>query len=206
MSPNGLRRWRRYAKKCRYRSRKEGKVSNATGASLRALFFAARIHPNYAVPPKPLTARSLVGMTMGARKRRSRAVAYLVIVDVTFIEHAETWANTDHSKLFRQRKFPRHQWDLEQYNQVRAQYRIGERLRPCPGCCSCKSHMLKLRELKRAYPATAKQHPQHLRRIIERRSWRCGVMVMHDGADSSDHLHRTDVHCDGSGVLPARRP
>ena len=141
---------------------------------------------------------------MGARKRRSRAVAYLVIVDVTFIEHAETWANTDHSKLFRQRKFPRHQWDLEQYNQVRAKYRIGERLRPCPGCCSCKSHMLKLRELKRAYPATAKQHPQHLRRIIERRSWRCGVMVMHDGADSSDHLHRTDVHCDGSGVLPAR--
>ena len=137
MSPNGLRRWRRYAKKCRYRSRKEGKVSNATGASLRALFFAARIHPNYAVPPKPLTARSLVGMTMGARKRRSRAVSYLVIVDVTFIEHAETWANTDHSKLFRQRKFPRHQWDLEQYNQVRAQYRIGERLRPCPGCFDC---------------------------------------------------------------------
>ena len=69
MSPNGLRRWRRYAKKCRYRSRKEGKVSNATGASLRALFFAARIHPNYAVPPKPFTARSLVGMTMGAKKR-----------------------------------------------------------------------------------------------------------------------------------------
>ena len=137
MSPNGLRRWRRYAKKCRYRSRKEGKVSNATGASLRALFFAARIHPNYAVPPKPLTARSLVGMTMGARKRRSRAVSYLVIVDVTFIEHAETWANAIHSKLFHQRKFPRHQWDLEQYAQVRAKYRIGQRLRPCPGCHTC---------------------------------------------------------------------
>ncbi len=69
MSPNGLRRWRRYAKKCRYRSRKEGKVSNATGASLRALFFAARIHPNYAVPPKPFTSRSIVGMTQGSRKR-----------------------------------------------------------------------------------------------------------------------------------------
>ncbi len=95
----------------------------------------------YAVKPKPFTPRSLVGMSMGARKRRSRAVAYLVIVDVTFIEHAETWANTDHSKLFRQRKFPRHQWDLEQYNQVRAKYRIGQKLCPCVGClrCQCRS-------------------------------------------------------------------
>ena len=90
---------------------------------------------------KPFTPRSLVGMTMGARKRRARAVAYLVIVDVTFIKHAETWANTEHAQLFRQRKFPRHQWDLEQYAQVRAKYRIGERLRPCSGCirCQCRS-------------------------------------------------------------------
>ena len=77
---------------------------------------------------KPFTARSLVGMSQGARKRRARAVAYLVIVDVTFIKHAETWANTEHAQLFRQRKFPRHQWDLEQYNQVRAKYRIGQKL------------------------------------------------------------------------------
>ena len=91
----------------------------------------------YDASPRPLTARSLVGMSQSARKRRSRAVAYLVIVDVTFIEHAETWANAIHSKLFHQRKFPRHQWDLEQYAQVRAKYRIGERLRPCPGCHTC---------------------------------------------------------------------
>ena len=126
-----------------------------------------------------MTPRSLVGMTMGARKRA-------VLKEMDRKDHPENGQRLD-------------------YWEVRAKYRIGERLRPCLGCCSCKSHMLKLRELKRAYPATAKQHPQHLRRIIERRSWRCGVMVMHDGADSSDHLHRTDVHCDGSGVLPARR-
>ena len=121
--------------------------------------------------PRPFTARSLVGMTMGARKRRSRAVSYLVIVDVTFIEHAETWANTDHSKLFRQRKFPRHQWDLEQYNQVRAKYRIGQKLRPCVGClrCQCRSAFDAWPELGEEL---AKDHPT----------------------------------CDGSGVLPARRP
>ena len=90
---------------------------------------------------KPFTARSLVGMSQGARKRRARAVAYLVIVDVTFIKHAETWANTEHAQLFHQRKFPRHQWDLEQYAQVRAKYRIGQKLRPCAGClrCQCRS-------------------------------------------------------------------
>ncbi len=112
----------------------------------------------YDASPRPLTARSLVGMTMGARKRRSRAVAYLVIVDVTFIEHAETWANTDHSKLFRQRKFPRHQWDLEQYNQVRAKYRIGQKLRPCVGClrCQCRAAFDAWPELGKEL---AKDHP-----------------------------------------------
>ena len=102
MSPNGLRRWRRYAKKCRYRSRKEGKVSNATGASLRALFFAARIHPNYAVPPKPFTSRSIVGMTQGSRKRA--------------IARCE-------------------QLDLDPVH--RLWFRLGQRLRPCPGCPKC---------------------------------------------------------------------
>ena len=107
---------------------------------------------------KPFTPRSLVGMSQSARKRRSRAVAYLVIVDVTFIEHAETWANAIHSKLFHQRKFPRHQWDLEQYAQVRAKYRIGEKLRPCVGClrCQCRSAFDAWPELGEAL---AKDHP-----------------------------------------------
>ena len=136
--------------------------------------------------PKPFTPRSLVGMTMGARKRR--------------------WAK-DYDALPQSGRAAKTVSMLRAYGVYPKEGNpLAQRLRPCPGCCSCKSHMLKLRELKRAYPATAKQHPQHLRRIIERRSWRCGVMVMHDGADSSDHLHRTDVHCDGSGVLPARRP
>ena len=129
---------------------------------------------------KSFTARSLVGMTMGARKRRARAVAYLVIVDVTFIKHAETWANTEHAQLFRQRKFPRHQWDLEQYAQVRAKYRIGQKLRPCPGCWMCDQARICLG---------------------------CGNRDTSDDCEVcvSYQRERFVLGCDGSGVLPARR-
>ena len=130
MSPNGLRRWRRYAKKCRYRSRKEGKVSNATGASLRALFFAARIHPNYAVPPKPITPRSLVGMTQGARKR----AAWYEALRSSHDGDGGPISNRKLRLCLRSALTVRVlavtvpiEWRLE----VRAKYRIGQKLRPC---------------------------------------------------------------------------
>ena len=145
MSPNGLRRWRRYAKKCRYRSRKEGKVSNATGASLRALFFAARIHPNYAVPPKPFTSRSIVGMSGSAKKRAVRREFDSV--------PCPDYISTTQDRM---------QWYLLRGPYLRSKYHIGERLRPCPGCCACGV----------IEPGNEYQIP-----------W-----------------------CDGSGVLPARRP
>ena len=63
----------------------------------------------YAVKPKPLTARSLVGMTMGARKRAHRAA--MVGLDY---EDGVRFTLTTSTK-----------------------YRIGERLRPCPGCHTC---------------------------------------------------------------------
>ena len=131
MSPNGRRAWRKWCKRARLRMNKHHR------ALYRGAIMRKKQPERTPLPVKPFTPRSLVGMSQSARKRRSRAVAYLVIVDVTFIEHAETWANAIHSKLFHQRKFPRHQWDLEQYAQVRAKYRIGERLRPCPGCHTC---------------------------------------------------------------------
>ena len=135
------------------------------------------------------TTRSLVGMSQSARKRRSRAVAYLVIVDVTFIEHAETWANAIHSKLFHQRKFPRHQWDLEQYAQVRAKYRIGERLRPCPGCCACWGHRISSAYGEIAECCGPQTSGKRKSQIKAMRKWQETL------ADN----------CDGSGVLPARR-
>ncbi len=223
MSPNGRRAWRRWMRRVEHnpKLRPPGKsISRLAREGKRHL---GSIPPT---PPKPFTARSLVGMTMGARKRRSRAVSYLVIVDVTFIEHAETWANTDHSKLFRQRKFPRHQWDLEQYNQVRAQYRIGERLRPCPGCPECDHGKgwrcdncgttkglcdLTLAEVRCkcgkgcgqwriSFPATTVCDGSGVlpakRQLCLGCSW-CGTPPK-EGATRF-------TECDGSGVLPARR-
>ena len=84
-----------------------------------------------------MTPRSLVGMTMGARKRAARAVTYVALNDVTFIETAEALAAPIHCARFHARKFPRHEYDLQMYKFVRLRYRIGQRLRPCPGCPSC---------------------------------------------------------------------
>ena len=145
MSPNGLRRWRRYAKKCRYRSRKEGtRATGATahGATARALFWKARNHPNFALPPKPFTPRSLVGMTQGARKRKAwRDVFYK---DGRAITES---LNASQEML------------LSVYNSELAKYRIGQKLRPCAGCEEC-------------------------------RGYDDGIGI---------------IHCDGSGVLPARK-
>ncbi len=83
--------------------------------------------------------RSLVGMTMGARKRKAQAVAYRYIADVTMLSAAERLATKADAARFRERGFPRHDYDRAEYAMVRACYRIGERLRPCPGCQNCAS-------------------------------------------------------------------
>lgn len=91
---------------------------------------------------KPFNSCELVGMSMGARKRKARAVTYLVIEDVTFFDQALQWAKPLHAKLFRQKGFPRHAQDTQHYTAVRDRYRIGQRLRPCLGCLQCQSHKL----------------------------------------------------------------
>ena len=70
----------------------------------------------YAVKHKPFTARSLVGMTMGARKRA-------VLKEMKRKDHPDNGQRLDYWK-------------------VRSTYRIGERLRPCPGCCACWGHRI----------------------------------------------------------------
>ncbi len=62
-----------------------------------------------------MNARSLVGMTQGARKRAAhRRVRIGRMVPGGRVEHAE---------------------ELKLYAKARAAYRIGERLRPCPCLC-----------------------------------------------------------------------
>lgn len=78
-------------------------------------------------------------------------------------------------------------------------YRVGERLRPCPGCCACKSRRYTVRIAKKA------GHYNYAEGRIDPlgKAWVCGVLVVREGKDPG-MLHRADRHCDGSGVIPAR--
>lgn len=74
------------------------------------------------VPSRPFTARSIVGMTMGARKRAIRKVfnqrAFLCLYVDGDDSKANIMSDTERSAF-------------------RSKYRIGEGLRPCPGCMEC---------------------------------------------------------------------
>lgn len=77
--------------------------------------------------PKPFTARSLVGMTQGARKRDARWQ-----VEENLKESEECYARL-------KTKYPRTAEDVAELTQrlvrsFRKSYRIGERLSPCPWC------------------------------------------------------------------------
>ena len=108
MSPNGRRAWRKWVRRVEHnpKLRPPGKsISRLAREGKRHL---GSIPPT---PPKSFTSRSLVGMTMGARKRA-------VLKEMDRKDHPENGQRLD-------------------YWEVRAKYRIGERLRPCPGCFDC---------------------------------------------------------------------
>ena len=83
------------------------------------------------LPVKPFTARSLVGMSQKARKRLR------------------------HDRLFGPNVAPT---KLLLADSLTVQLHIGERLRPCPGCCACspcnvsRIHLVRL--CTSAYPRT----------------------------------------------------
>lgn len=126
MRENGRRRWRKWAKKGL------DIVSGYTARRLnkRRYWNRRRRHRNAVdvtgpLPPlpaaKPFDVRSLVGMTMGARKRATWREVFLSRDGAhDFAMHNGTRAE---------------QW--AKYNKLLSEYRIGERPRPCPGCYSC---------------------------------------------------------------------
>ena len=136
MSPNGRRAWRKWVRRVEHnpKLRPPGKsISRLAREGKRHL---GSIPPT---PPKPFTARSLVGMTMGARKR----AAWYEALRTSYDGDGGPISNrklrlclsvlTDRVLAV---TVPI-EWRLE----VRAKYRIGERLRPCVGClrCQCRS-------------------------------------------------------------------
>ena len=127
MSPNGRRAWRKWVRRVEHnpKLRPPGKsISRLAREGKRHL---GSIPPT---PPKPFTPRSLVGMTMGARKRAADRVAVAALGNDR--AHAYT---REYGSYLRSGEY------LGAYWAARATYRIGERLRPCAGCirCQCRS-------------------------------------------------------------------
>lgn len=131
MKPTGRRRFRKM--NARYRRRGSETVRDVarrtSAGKARKIWWGRAPLPLH---PRPFTPRSLVGMSMGARKRLAR-------VDCMGGEV--------------QREMPRRIWlmwwrihrkdgsasaEPETYQTDRRRYRLGERLRPCPGCCAVR--------------------------------------------------------------------
>lgn len=174
MKPNGRRRWRKACRRLRHREGSAYPAKVARRNSIRHwAWMGGTLKP---LPAKPLTPRSLVGTSQGARKRRARAVAE------------------------RRGLKPIH---------LHEELRIGERLRPCPGCCTCKSRMLKRRDyIKHNGPRT--RQARHVIAstadlLVAAAAWRCGVLIVTSHTATRCALHDYSNHCTGSGVLPARR-
>jgi len=155
----------------------------------------------YAVKPKPFTARSLVGMTMGARKRAAWYEALRTSYDGDGGPISNRKLRLCLSVLTAKvlSVTVPIEWRLE----VRAKYRIGQNLRPCVGClrCQCRSAFDAWPELGEEL---AKDHPTcdgsgvlpAKRQLCLGCSW-CGTPPK-EGATRF-------TQCDGSGVLPARK-
>ena len=78
-----------------------------------------------------MTPRSLVGMTMGARKRAALYES-LFNQDTSHIKMTNkqlrmVWRNV----------WPLSAWARSERETLRTPYRIGQRLRPCAGCAEC---------------------------------------------------------------------
>ena len=115
MKANGMRAWRRAARKWRHRQNRRSGAPYMDGSGRWYRRQRAWFHQRPTVPPRPFSPRSLVGMTMGARKRgawKASAFGYYAVI-------AE-----------------------------RKKYRIGERLRPCPGCPACDEPRSSVRQLR----------------------------------------------------------
>jgi len=152
MKPNGRRRWRRRAKKLRHRG--DACKFQTVAKEARRLWrgYAEDVARILPLPPPVFSLRSLVGMSE-TRKRR------LFGREIDALPQDERAANP--MRLFRK-------------------YRIGERLRLCPGKHGC-------RNCTRTCGACEDQFPD------DTRCRGCGSVMTTEGP-----------YCDGSGVIPAR--
>ena len=136
-----------------------------------------------------MTPRSLVGMTQGARKRAAHAVAFAKIEPLN-IRDVATWVET---------------WATVR-DDAGANHRIGQRLRPCPGCAKCHP------ATRRFAPTAGWKSPRKwilwdgAKLWMIARTWRrlCTVPTLADYTSGVDDGTWKELFCNGSGVLPAR--
>jgi hypothetical protein len=107
----GRRAWRQWSNRREYKRRRQARKHQVEYTPLMGWNKQRKANNEGIRPPeklaKPLTASSLPGMTMGARRRAARADCY----DIRTLVH-----------------------------DFRNHLRIGERLRPCPGCEECRGY------------------------------------------------------------------
>lgn len=139
MNPNGMRAWRRFARSVRRKQNRASRASRAlwiadgTGRWYRRQqgFFKQR--PS--VPARVFSPRSLVGMTMGARKRAARIACVKHPFKLRRLKLL--WFKCFCRDAAGRQETEQDRKSLALYADQRSKYRIGQRLRPCPGCCAC---------------------------------------------------------------------
>ena len=168
MKANGMKAWRKAARRWRRKQNRRSGAPYTDGTGRWYRRQQAWFHQRPAVPHRPFTPRSLVGMTMGARKRAARACPGCIecLNEIPSVDHG---VRCDSSGAF-----------ATAPARLRTKYRIGQRLRPCPGRHGC-------RNCTRTRGACEDQFPD------DARCRRTGSVVTTKGP-----------YCDGSGVIPAR--
>lgn len=124
---------------------------------------------------KQIVPRSLVGMTQGARKRAARAacVGHRFKMQRLKLVWFRCWARDVRGRIATESDLD----TLKRYANARANLRIGQKMRPCPGCNMCGDTCGACEDL---CPDDTK-------------CLQCGRIMY------------SAVICDSSGVLPARK-
>ena len=200
VKPNGRRAWRKWCKRARLHMNKHHR------ALYRGAIMRKKQPERTSLPTKPLTARSLVGMTMGARKRAAKSEGVRIgckagpkICDKLRKRMWRVWAQAPYARTARTEELAKIWQDMY------AKYRIGEHLRPCPGCCACWGCE---QDLTRVNPVSG--NTLHWAGPKRKHTFECSMGPPLAGKKSK-HIARMlkwqetlPDDCDGSGVLPAR--